>query len=151
VAQCQADEELMAALEELYGQVDRVAAAAGARCLGGGGCCKFDLAGHQLYATVAEVAFLTRGGPPHWGLNPPLKPDPQRARRGRCPYQLGPRCLAYPRRPLGCRIFFCRARDRPFLEATGEWFHRRIAALHERRCVPYVYAELGQILLQLLS
>ena len=149
VARCRVNDEMMAAMAGLYRQVDRVLAAAGATCLGGGACCKFDLAGHRLYLTVAEAAFLTLSGPPRRGLAPPLEPDADRARRGRCPYQYGPSCMAYTRRPLGCRTFFCRVGDRAFLEGMHERFHRRIAALHEKYCVPYAYGEMCEILSQL--
>jgi hypothetical protein len=130
----------LAAIGELYEEVDRRVAAGGARCLGGGGCCKFDLAGHRLYLSTGELVFLAHDAPPA-----------ARAAPGRCPYQSGGRCLARARRPLGCRVYFCRAgRRRTETENAPdaaqdilyEEFHGRIKALHERFGVPYQYVEL---------
>jgi len=113
----------------------------GGRCLGGGACCKFDLTGRLVYVTTAELAFLLAAAPA----------DPARALRRRCPYQIGPRCTARPRRPLGCRTFFC---DPVLADASGEVYeraHRRLRALHERLSLPYRYEELTGALGRLLA
>jgi hypothetical protein len=60
--------ELAELLEQA--QADR----SGARCLGGGACCRFDLVEHRLYLTLGELALLTQ---------PPL-PDLAPAARRRC-------------------------------------------------------------------
>jgi len=118
-------------LRRLYELVDDELAARGARCLGGGACCRFDLMGHRLYATTGELAILT-------GEPPPERPPTAL----RCPYQVGPRCRAHARRPLGCRVFFCRTGPDDGSSRTYERFHRRIRRLHDRFGVPYLYAEL---------
>ena len=125
-------------LLRLYERVDSELAAGGARCYGGGACCRFDLMGHRVYASTGELAILT-GEPP-----PERPPTPLR-----CPYQLGPRCRAHPRRPLGCRVFFCRTGPDDLSSETYERFHRRIRGLHDRFGVPYLYAELTAALEQL--
>ena len=66
--------------------------------MGGGTCCKLNLRDHRLYVSVGELALLTLESPP----------APQRAWRCHCLSQVGPECTAYRRRPLGCRVFFCR-------------------------------------------
>lgn len=124
----------MGELRGIYVAADRAVARARLRCLGGGGCCRFDLFGHRLYLTGPELALLT-------AEPPPKPPGP-----GRCPYQVGPACGAYPRRPLGCRTFFC-GREGP--SPTGglhEQLHGEIRGLHRRHCIPYAYAELCQSL-----
>jgi Fe-S-cluster containining protein len=148
VARCQADAAMLAGLEHIYDEVDRAVAALSAEpatagglvCLGGGSCCKFDLFDHRLYLTVAELALLVS--------RPPAAPD--RARRGRCPYQLGGRCAAYPRRPLGCRTFFCRSPQKTFLQELHQRFHGSIARLHQSHCIPYAYGELTGLVVQLI-
>jgi hypothetical protein len=121
--------EAVAELERVYALADQ--ASANCRCLGGGCCCKFDLLGHRLYVTPAELALLTQ----------PARPSPP-AKRWRCAYQCGPRCTAYERRPLGCRLFFCsdvHPQDRAEL---CERLHGAIKTLHRTHCIPYTYAEL---------
>ncbi len=138
VERCRGNEALMEGLHRIYEDVDRAVADSGAVCMGGGNCCKFDLFDHRLYLTVAELALLMSQPPP----------DPDRAYRMRCPYQVGPRCAAYRRRPLGCRTFFCRNEKKEGLERLHEHYHRKIQTLHETLCVPYSYAELTSFFTQ---
>jgi len=123
----------LAQLEQLYGQLDREAACLAGVCLGGGACCRFDLAGHRLYVTPLELAALIR------------RPAPVVAAPLRCPYQLGPRCQARDGRPLGCRVFFCQA-DAQAVAELYEHYHRLIRDLHSRHGVPYRYVELSAAL-----
>jgi len=122
----------------VYRRVDAAAAARGAVCLGGGACCKFDLAGHRLYLSTGELALLTLEAPPR----------PARSRRRRCPYQVGPRCVARDRRPLGCRIFFCSPGLGEWCRCAYERFHRRIRELHAQQDLPYLYVELTDAITQ---
>jgi Fe-S-cluster containining protein len=124
-------------LVELYSQVDRAVSRLDLSCLGGGACCRFDLAGHRLYVTPMELSLLASHPP--MTASQPL----------RCPYQLGPRCGARPVRPLGCRVFFCRGE--PAGRDVYEHHHRRIRRLHVRHGVPYRYVELSGALRQLLG
>ena len=140
VAGCRSSPDMMAELHRIYARADGDIAGIGASCMGGGSCCKFDIYGHRLYLTPAELAMLIAIPPP----------DPARAHHGRCPYQVGPRCMAYSHRPLGCRIFSCRAKEQK-LEHLYEKYHRRIKTLHETHSLPYAYAELTSIFTQLFS
>ncbi len=139
VAAANACDDLRRAVAELYRQVDADVAAAGVRCLGGGCCCKFDIAGHRLYASTAELAVLLQCPPPRV----------EQAARMRCPYQRGPRCLARDGRPLGCRVFFCRA-DASQLSPMYERYHQLLRQLHDRHAVPYFYAEITSAIRQLI-
>jgi len=132
VEQCTLDTALLEQIREIYARADRAVAERGMLCMGGGTCCRFDLVEHSLYVTVAELALLTAV----------RSPDPSRARRRRCPYQNGPRCMARDVRPLGCRVFFCRENDDNRAHGVYETFHREICDLHEARGVPYAYVEL---------
>lgn len=131
----------MRRLRRIYQVADRAAAGWGEVCLGGGACCKFDLADHRLYLTTIELALLT------------ARPssDISRAARRRCPYQKGPSCAARDRRPLGCRTFFCSPDQKDSLGRLGERLHRRIRILHQRHCIPYAYADVCTVCLQLFT
>ncbi len=126
---CPALPAALAELGELYRKLDRAQSAWRAECWGGGACCRFDLAGHRLYASTLELALLTTA---------PMA-DASRCDRGRCPYQLGSRCTARDRRPLGCRLYFCRPGEATF---DAEAWHGRVRDLHDRFQLTYVYQEL---------
>ena len=121
--------EALTALAALYADAD--GHLGDTACRGGGVCCRFDLAGHRLYASTLELAAL---------LQEPAS-DTARAERLRCPWQRGPRCLARIWRPLGCRTFFCGG-DAAAQAALYERLHQRIAALHAQFGLNYAYVEL---------
>ncbi len=138
VDQAKANAELLDELAKLHTQLDAEIAALNVRCWGSGACCRFDQAGHRLFVSTAELAYLLVGGPP-----------PAATRLGRCPYQIGPRCTARDRRPIGCRIYFC---DDSVQDALGEIYsryHRRICQLHSRISLVYHYVELTAALASL--
>jgi Fe-S-cluster containining protein len=139
VGLCRSDEAMLESLREIYEQADQ--SVADEVCMGGGMCCKFDLADHRLYVSLGELALLT--------LEPP--PAPQRAWQRRCPYQVGPDCTAYARRPLGCRVYFCRKKvgRGADLQRLYERLHRQIRHLHQSRWQPYAYADMPGIMTQL--
>ena len=131
VDSARANAELMTQLAELYARLDGEIAALETQCWGSGACCRFDQAGHRLFVSTAELAYLLGSGPP-----------PAEAHIGRCPYQLGPRCTARDRRPIGCRIYFC---DDALADSLGEIYgryHRQICQLHSRISLAYHYVEL---------
>lgn len=130
VATCARDGDFIASLLGVYERVDTAIATRDAACMGGGACCKFDAFGHRLYISAGELAVLTES------------PPPEPVRRGHCPYQVGPRCTARQRRPLGCRVFFCDPAAEDWSTVEYERFHAEIRGLHERHCLPYAYVEL---------
>lgn len=125
-------------LASVYDDTDRAIAGIGGTCLGGGACCRFDLLDHRVWLTTAELGGLLSEAP-----------SCEIANELRCPYQLGPDCTARARRPLSCRTFFCRPPDRDRLQDLHQVMHRRIAVIHQTHCIPYVYAELGEAVMQL--
>jgi len=156
---------MLAELRKLYEEVQRRTAQSGLRCLGGGGCCKFDLAGHRLYLTPAELALLIERPPAlcqteresgamlprFWGKH--VSADgtdmlPQTTRKHgtnpplRCPYQARGKCTAYDRRPLGCRVYFCQPGAAGWYANLYEEYHQRVGALHGVFEAPYRYVEL---------
>lgn len=135
---CRSSEAMLEGLRRVYEQADR--SLAGQVCMGGGVCCKFDLCDHRLYVSSGELALLT--------LDPP--PAPRRALLRRCPYQIGPSCAAYDRRPLGCRVFFCRKIGRGVdLHSTYERLHGEIRNLHQSLWLPYAYGAMLEMMTQL--
>lgn len=131
VRRCSRDAGFLSGLRDIYRLVDAAVALRAAVCLQDGICCRFDLVDHRLYLSAGELALLTERPPPRGPSGP-----------GRCPYQVGSRCAARRRRPLGCRVFFCDPNETEWSHATCERFHREIRALHERRRLPYAYVEL---------
>jgi len=136
VATCQTDGRVLDGLSAIFRDVDGAVRLAGSVCMGGGGCCRFALAGHRLYVSSAELALL-QNGPPVGSAGPLV-----------CPWQQGPACSARERRPLGCRTFFCRMDPRLVAELY-ESAHARIRRLHEVNAVPYIYVEMTAALEQL--
>ena len=127
------------ALAELYARLEAEVAEAGASCEACGQCCNFQKAGHRLYVSTAELALLAATGPE--GPCEPL----------RCPYQIAGACTARHRRPLGCRVHFCRPPSDQWCEQIYERYHHAIGALHETHGIPYRYVELTAALAELLA
>lgn len=130
VSRCQSVPAALNRLRDIYAKVDAEIDALSGRCLGGGCCCRFDLAGHSLYASTAELALLAMTRPP----GPCVI--------GRCPYQIGPRCSARPARTLGCRTFFCDKNLTLEFQQIHERWHRQIRLLHEGLDLEYFYIDL---------
>jgi len=139
VGRCGANPAFLSDLARVQERIDARIADLQQKCLAGGVCCRFDLTGHRLYLSTGELAILTSEPPP----------APGACRKLRCPYQLGSRCMARQRRPLGCRIFFCRIADRASADRIYEQYHHRIRMLHQTHWVPYGYVELTSSIMQL--
>ena len=89
---------------------------------------------HRLYLSTAELALLTLDPPP-------LPPSPLR-----CPYQVDSACRARARRPLGCRLFFCKP---PPPDDAYERLHNTIRRMHGEYAIDYHYVELTAALARL--
>ena len=131
VWRCRQNVSFTRELAAVYARLDAHLAELGAVCWGGGACCRFDIAGHRLYVTTGELAYLLGDAPP-----------PRPVAPGRCPCQIGPRCTARDRRPLGCRVYFCDKSVKVDLEVSYEDYHEQITGLHETAGVSYHYVEL---------
>jgi Fe-S-cluster containining protein len=117
-------------LRAIYSDVDRVVANSRAVCIVRGVCCRFEEAGHRLYATALEADFAA--------ATTPHAPPPEAP--GRCPYHVAGRCTAREARPLGCRTYFCDSGPGAALEVDHEHFLARIRAVAERNGYPSTYA-----------
>jgi Fe-S-cluster containining protein len=133
VEACWASKDMMARIAEILAGVDKTIANMDAVCMGGGCCCKFDLAGHSLYISTAELALLCQSPPENLG----------RCKINRCPYQKNSRCLARSRRPLGCRTFFCKGDRSHAFSELYESSHSLIRQAHKViRVAPYRYMDM---------
>jgi Fe-S-cluster containining protein len=115
-------------------------AARGPACWMSGRCCNFDRFDHRLYATGLEVARsmlrLDQAGPAltRESLDAAVA-------RGGCPFQQENRCGQHDARPVGCRVYFCDRSAQDWQHDLAERAHDMVKALHERRGIPYQYAE----------
>lgn len=122
-------------LEALYADVERVVANSRAVCLARGVCCRFEEAGHRLYATALEADYAV--------AKHPDAPAPEAP--GRCPYHVEGRCTAREGRPLGCRTYFCDAGPGAALEEEHEAFLARIREIERDAGYEATYANFCEL------
>ncbi len=125
-----------AALEALYVEVDEFIARSHSVCIVRGVCCRFEEAGHELWATGLEADYAA--------ARRPDAPAPEAP--GRCPYHIAGKCTAREARPLGCRTYFCDTRTRSVLEEAHEHFLRGVRAIERETGYPASYARFPELL-----
>jgi len=123
-------ERAFARLERLYAEFEQYLALVQPVCIGRGVCCRFEEAGHELFATPLEADYAAHRHPD--------APEPEAA--GRCPYHVGGRCTAREGRPLGCRTYFCDQRTTEVLERAHEDFLGRLRTIEREEGYPAGYA-----------
>ncbi len=124
------------ALALLYEEVDAFVQKSRAVCILRGACCRFEEAGHELFATAleADYAAAQEGSAP-----PPEAP-------GRCPYHVAGRCTAREGRPLGCRTYFCDTNTESVLAAAHEHFLARLRGIERETGYPAAYGRFPALL-----
>jgi len=129
--------QIAAALEAIYTIIGDQIESRGPACWASGRCCNFAKAGHRLYATGLETAFLIAR------LDRAVTREEIDAAvtRGDCPFLTRNLCGVHTIKPVGCRIYFCD-------ESSQEWQHElseraltMVRALHDQWQVPYRYGE----------
>ena len=125
-----------ARLAALYREVDEFIERANPVCITRGVCCRFEGAGHELYATGLEADYAAE--------RQPVAPPPEAA--GRCPYHVRGRCTAREGRPLGCRTYFCDTRTRSVLEEAHEHFLAELRRIELDTGYPVAYARFPALL-----
>lgn len=130
-----------ARLAALYEEVDAVVRNSSAVCIGRGVCCRFEEAGHELFATALEADYAA--------ATHPDAPEPEAP--GRCPYHVAGRCTARAGRPLGCRTYFCDTRTTDALARTHEHFLRELRRIVEEEGYPVAYGRFPALLEARLS
>jgi Fe-S-cluster containining protein len=122
----------MEALRGLYVRLDAELTRVPLTCKACGRCCHFADFDHVLYLSNLEAMYLCRTG------------VPAGAAAGACPFLVGPRCSAHPRRALGCRTFSCDKQRREALQALYETYYRQIKRLAEQTGIEWSYAPLSE-------
>lgn len=117
-------------LEALYEEVDAFVEKSRSVCIRRGVCCRFEDAGHQLYATALEADYAAACHPE--------APPPEG--EGRCAYHVQGRCTAREGRPLGCRTYFCDTRTTSVLAEAHEHFLARIREIARKHGYPANYS-----------
>jgi Fe-S-cluster containining protein len=132
----EAREEAFAMLESLYRELDLLIERSGAVCISRGGCCRFEEAGHELFATALEADYAA--------ARAPEAPAPEAP--GRCPYHVAGRCTAREARPLGCRTYFCDRRTSSVLAEAHEHYLRRVREIERHTGHPAAYGRFPALL-----
>jgi len=125
-----ADQQLLAALAEIYRDLTRDLERAGATCAACGDCCHLADYGHELWLTEVELAYLLRAS----GARVPTA-------SGVCPYLEDGRCAAREGRALSCRIFHCDL-DRAIQHRLHEKYLERLRGVAAGRGIELGYGEL---------
>jgi Fe-S-cluster containining protein len=124
-------DDVRAALDLLFDELDAEVRDSGAVCWLSGDCCDFGKAGHRLYATRLEAERFARGVDlSSW--------DPA---SGLCPAWKGGRCTARAHRPTACRTYFCDPNAEDRVQDMTERAVTRLKWLHERHRIPWDYRE----------
>lgn len=117
-----AREAAFAELARLYAELEAKIEASGSVCLARGVCCRFEAAGHELFATALEADYAAAVAPT---APPPEAP-------GRCPYHVRGRCTNREGRPLGCRTYFCDPQTEGAMQALHEEQLARLREIAQR-------------------
>ena len=125
-----------AALDALYAEFEAFLERARPVCIRRGVCCRFEEAGHELFATGLEADYAAARHP---AAPPPEAP-------GRCPYHVKGRCTAREGRPLGCRSYYCDTRTETVLAEAHEHFLARVRSIERETGYPPSYARFPDLL-----
>ncbi len=129
-------EVAFAALEELYEEVDAFVERAQPVCIQRGVCCRFEEAGHELFATALEADYAAAHAA-----------DAQAPEgEGRCPYHVGGKCTARDERALGCRTYFCDKNTEGVLAEAHEHFLARLRGIERETGYPAAYGRFPALL-----
>jgi Fe-S-cluster containining protein len=123
-------------LAKLYKEMDAEIASKSPRCEMSGVCCRFEEAGHELYATALETDYAT--------AHHPSAPAPEA--EGRCPYHVQGVCTARAGRPLGCRTYFCDPLTEETLQDLHERYLKRLRVIEREHSYPAAYAPFPALL-----
>jgi len=113
-------DDALAALNDLYAQVDSEIASLAPVCQLSARCCRFREYGHDLFVSRLELEAWLRSGETAVSADSwrPGENCPWQSASGLCEARLG--------RPLGCRVYFC---DPNFAEAMPEITEKAIAQI----------------------
>lgn len=128
-------------LEQLYAELEERVAELAPRCEMSGLCCRFEEAGHELFATALEADYAVEHNK---GWVQSGSPGPLAS--GRCPYHVDGMCKAREGRALGCRTYFCDPRTEVALEDLHEEYLRRVRDIEKECEYPAAYGRFPAML-----
>ena len=123
-------------LARLYESLDEEVAELSPACEASGLCCRFEEAGHELFATGLEADYAA-------ALHP-RAPGPEAT--GRCPYHNQGLCTAREGRALGCRTYFCDSRTTVALEELHGTYLDRVREIETQTGYPAAYGRFPALL-----
>lgn len=130
-------------LEAIYTYLSAEIESRGPACWASGRCCNFAKAGHRLYVTGLEAAYVVA----RLEHRPLALADIHAARaRGDCPFLDRNLCGVHAIKPLGCRAYFCDRSAQDWQQALSERGLARLRTLHDRHDIPYRYGEWREML-----
>lgn len=129
-------------LEAIYHMIADQIEARGPACWASGRCCNFAKAGHRLYATGLEAAYLIH----RLGRELPITAVDLAVTRGDCPFLDSNLCTVHRIKPVGCRVYFCDASAQSWQEDLSERALTMVRTLHDRHGIEYRYGEWRQML-----
>ena len=109
--------KLYDSLTKIYVELEKELEAHPQPCTGCGECCHFEKAGHRLYGSSLELAFLKE-----------KHPSPTLHEEDRCPHQIEKSCSVRHERLIGCRTFF-RLHSQGETEAVEELYEKFLGKL----------------------
>jgi Fe-S-cluster containining protein len=121
----------------VYSDVAAQIEARGPACWASGRCCHFESAGHLLYVTGLEAAYVVVG------LQEERRKELVQSRglyHG-CLFQSANLCTVHGIKPLGCRVYFCDRSAREWQQSLSEHGLAQIRGLHDRHGIEYRYGE----------
>jgi Fe-S-cluster containining protein len=131
------DAGVRAELEAVYSDVAAQVEARGPACWASGRCCHFEAAGHLLYVTGLEAAYVMVG----------VEEERQKkvVQAGGlyhgCLFQAANLCTVHGIKPLGCRVYFCDRSAQAWQQSLSEHGLAQIRGLHDRHGIEYRYGE----------
>jgi Fe-S-cluster containining protein len=123
-------------LAKLYRALDEAVTGLSPRCEASGLCCRFEEAGHELFATALEADYAAT-------LHPNA-PEPEAT--GRCPYHVKGLCTAREGRALGCRTYFCDPLTTEALEELHAVYLGRLREIEAETGYPAAYGRFPALL-----
>lgn len=133
------DARIAAELEAVYAYIAAAIESRGPACWASGRCCNFDAAGHRLYTTGLETAYMVAR------LEAPSRLSHETLAaalaRGGCPFQTDNLCGVHLIKPLGCRVYFCDRSAQTWQQDLTERALSQVRAIHDRHALEYRYGE----------
>ncbi|MGQ0626976.1 MAG: hypothetical protein ACT4PL_02610 [Phycisphaerales bacterium] len=133
-------------LERIFASAAAAIEARAPVCWASGRCCHFAEAGHRLYVTGLEAAYVVDGALRAHGTASLdwVRHEPSPATR--CGFQHLNLCTVHTIKPLACRLYFCDRTAEAWQQETLEALIAEVRLLHDSCGVTYRYGEWKEML-----